>query len=156
MPTFGPPHGYGSGQRDPPSSAAVVFSYVDNVHECIALLLHDKGGAAYGRLHGSGGYQLPAQATTWTHLHKNIFLRETVREYNGGIEFKPNAAGTAWAIVRGTNYDNRNYPNHVLQTAVAYEPLYPTQNPNPPPAQLPPQLTELPYLDAYFWAQIPP
>jgi hypothetical protein len=153
MSTFGPPHGYGLGQRDPPGSAAVVFDYLENARECVRLLMKDKAQVALADLRSATAtINLPTDVATFTRLHKNLFLRATVRRYNGGREFAPNAAGTAWDVSPSIKKDPTIfYCDNVLGTSVPYETLIPTPNTRLKTAAAgPATATSIPFTSAMF------
>lgn len=82
MPKFGAPAGYGLGQHDPPRSLQDMWNFYEHVRLGIEMLMTKEfGKKAYDYLTG-----LHALSAT-SRLDKAIFLRETVRGYNGGREF---------------------------------------------------------------------
>ena len=81
MPKFGAPAGYGLGQHDPPRSLQDMWNFYEHVRLGIEMLITKEfGKRAYDYLTG-----LHALSAT-SRLDKAIFLRETVRGYNGGRE----------------------------------------------------------------------
>jgi hypothetical protein len=81
MPKFGAPAGYGLGQHDPPRSLQDMWNFYEHVRLGIEMLITKEfGKKAYDYLTG-----LHALSST-SRLDKAIFLRETVRGYNGGRE----------------------------------------------------------------------
>jgi hypothetical protein len=126
LPLFGPPHGYGTGQLDnPPATDDQVWSHVDNIRGSVALLMGAKASQAYGALSAHFAHP-PARRD------KAVFRREVVRQYNGGREFRWNAAAARFEInpslAQWANPANHaegpnprlNYPNNVLGTGVVY------------------------------------
>jgi len=81
MPKFGAPAGYGLGQHDPPRSLQDMWNFYEHVRLGIEMLITKEfGKKAYDYLTG-----LHTLSST-SRLDKAIFLRETVRGYNGGRE----------------------------------------------------------------------
>jgi hypothetical protein len=81
MPKFGAPAGYGLGQHDPPRSLQDMWNFYEHVRLGIEMLITKEfGKRAYNYL-----TSLHALSST-SRLDKAIFLRETVRGYNGGCE----------------------------------------------------------------------
>lgn len=124
MPIFGPPHGYGYGQKDNPKATDdEVWSYLGNIKGSVELFMGTHALGAYNLLNT----HKPSPVTAlWT----AAFRREAVRRYNGGTEFHWN--GTAWEIQPSLKkwadeadhskgpYRNLLYPNQVLGTSICY------------------------------------
>lgn len=95
MPIFGPPHGYGLGQLDPPDNIDQVWDLEQAVLECVRRLLLEKASDAQRSLANEFAASATAPLSTRS---KNVFLRESVRRFNGGSEFVRNAANTDWEV----------------------------------------------------------
>jgi hypothetical protein len=124
MPMFGPPHGYGLAQRDPPNNdfdafgcAAdeIVWNFVIGIR-CGIVELIQKGGLALGN------FRTPAAAASsinFSHLgvqeQRAMFQRDAIRRYNGNAEF--HFDGHHW-MVNPPHPDN-DYPNQVLNPSGA-------------------------------------
>jgi hypothetical protein len=122
MPKFGAPAGYGLGQHDPPRSPQDMWSFYEHIRVGMEELVATRyGRAAYAYLNG-----LHALSST-NSLDKAIFLRETVRGYNGGREFVYEQGQwkmSPWSMQDGKRVPipakRRPYANRALNTTVAY------------------------------------
>ena len=123
MPLFGAPAGYGLGQHDPPrKSPQDMWSFYEHICNGVEMLLvTDFGGPAYRYL---------------THLHaldpsrpldRAIYLRQVVRQYNGGNEFvyegghwkmRPFVAKKGHVVLLSGS--RLEYANGVLGTSISY------------------------------------
>jgi soluble lytic murein transglycosylase-like protein len=115
--------------------------------------MKDKAQVALADLRSANAtINLPTDVATFTRLHKNLFLRGMVRRYNGGREFAPNAAGTAWDISPSIKKDPTIfYCDNVLGTSVPYETLIPTPNTRLKTAAAgPATATSIPFTSAMF------
>jgi len=123
MPKFGAPAGYGIGQHDPPRSLQDMW----NFYEHIRLGIEELIATQYGK--GAYDYLTSLHPLSPTNsLDKAIFLRETVRGYNGGREFvyengQWKMSPWLWVKEKGKpprkaplNADSRGYVNNVLET----------------------------------------
>jgi len=132
MPEFGPPGGYGLGQLDPPPDDDTVWDFVANIKQSIHVLMVDKGDAAMSYFHGSADKTaafngLPAAT------RDRMFLRETVRSYNGGHEYMFEGTPPRWMLHPGTiGHDgafhassNPGYVDGILGTALGSGPSAP-------------------------------
>ncbi|MDQ2643912.1 MAG: hypothetical protein M3020_08870 [Myxococcota bacterium] len=147
MPVFGAPHGYGIGQLDPPGNMDRCWDVEQNAREAVRRLMIAAGAAANGRFNFAS-----ATATT---RERNIFHRDTVRRYNGGREFAPNATNTDF-VIRPSVMTNPFYPDDVLGTRVPYEQLLKAPNPREAGVnRAAPLATELAYTAAHFFPGIP-
>jgi hypothetical protein len=122
MPKFGAPAGYGIGQHDPPRSPQDMWNFYEHIRVGIEELIATRyGKAAYDYLTG-----LHALNAT-SRLDKAIFVRETVRGYNGGREFMYEGGQwkmSPWVTSKGKRVSipdkRRPYANNVLGTGVKY------------------------------------
>jgi hypothetical protein len=122
MPKFGAPAGYGLGQHDPPRSHQDMWNFYEHIRLGIEELIFTRyGKSAYDYLTGL----CPLSATN--RLDKAIFLRETVRGYNGGREFVYENGQwkmSPWVVSEGKHVSipakRRQYANRALGTTVRY------------------------------------
>jgi hypothetical protein len=148
MPLFGAPHGYGVGQLDPPDNADQLWSLEAAALECVRRLLIDKGSRAVTVL---GREFNTTSAATLTRRSRNVFLRETVRQYNGGTEFRFDASTSDWVVKPSVGNPRIFYPDAVLGTTMLYERLISAPNDREPaPASHGRLDTELQYTSAHF------
>jgi hypothetical protein len=114
MPVFGPPHGYGLGQIDPPGNPEQVWSFLENLREAAKRFMVDKGHLAMTTLGGHG--QFAQLHPVLSRRSKAVFHRQCVRLYNGGTEFRWDAAHSDWVIHPSVLTEpNIYYPDNVLQ-----------------------------------------
>ncbi|HYQ27982.1 MAG TPA: hypothetical protein VER04_12210, partial [Polyangiaceae bacterium] len=140
MPIFGGPHGYGIGQLDPPNNAEEIWNFQAAVQTCVNRLLIDKASGARSALNLSG-----LTRATISVRQRNMFVREAVRRYNGGTEFRFDATAGDFVIKPRAPQALFTYPNQVLGTSVAYQDLVPN-----PRTRAPAIATQLTYTSADF------
>jgi hypothetical protein len=122
MPKFGAPAGYGIGQHDPPRSVQDMWNFYEHLRLGIEELIVTR----YGK--GAYDYLTGLHALSATNLlDKAIFLRETVRGYNGGREFVYENGQwkmSPWVMKKGARVSIPNkrlpYVNRAIATRVTY------------------------------------
>jgi hypothetical protein len=140
MPIFGGPHGYGIGQLDPPSNAQEIWNFQAAVQACVNRMLIAKAGGAQSALNLSG-----LTRATISVRQRNMFVREAVRRYNGGTEFRFDATAGDFVIKPRAPQARFTYPNQVLGSSVAYQDLLPN-----PTTRAPAIASQLTYTSADF------
>lgn len=149
MPIFGHPHGFGVGQLDPPSNIEQLWNLEEAVLGCVQRLLLEKAADARSGL----GHEFLGTAPLSTRS-KNVFLRESVRRFNGGREFVRNAADDDWEVSPSIKADPTIfYCDEVLNggETLRYQDLIRAPNKREPAAaSRGPLATRLPYTSASF------